>query len=228
MPLARALRFSAVAIRPILRAAVSTLALVSAGPASARAGTITLANHSSTTPPSCPANPCAVVSRTTAIQIKDGKDVNPFMIRRSGRIIAWSITLAVPSLNQVHYFDGREGGTSRAGLAILHNTGGLEYRLVGLSPVVRLQSRFGTTAQFHLAHPIAVKAGDVVALAVPTWVPALAVNYPATTSWRASRNTSQCGDVTIQTMQAVVGSSAAYECLYQTAQLTYAATEATG
>jgi hypothetical protein len=67
----------------------------------------------------------------------------------------------------------------------------------------------------------------VLALSVPTWLPALALNYPTTTSWRASRPATRCTDVALQTMQSIVGSSAGYDCLYQTALVTYGATETT-
>jgi hypothetical protein len=204
--------------------AASLLAL----PATALSTEITIANTGTVSPPSCPASPCAVVSRTTAVQVKDGSDIGPFTVSRRGRIVSWSVTLADPSALQIHYFDLHEGGTARAALAVLHNKGGLDFKLVALSPLEHLQPDFGKTTQFQLATPIHVAKGDVLALSVPTWIPALALGYQSTTSWRASRSTSQCLDVTIQTFQTVIGSSAAYDCLYQTALITYSATESTG
>jgi hypothetical protein len=62
-------------------------------------------------------------------------------------------------------------------------------------------------------------------LTVPTWAPVLALHYPTSTSWRASRGASQCQNVTAATMQFAVGSQATYDCLYQTGLITYAATE---
>jgi hypothetical protein len=209
-------------------AAVAAAALVLSLPASALPAEIAITNNGSVSPPSCPANPCAVISRTTALQVKDGSDSEPFTIHHSGRIVSWSVALAAPSTEQIHYFDEHEGGTARASLAVLRNKGGLDYALVALSPLVHLQPYFGRTAVIPLADPITVHKGDVIALAVQTWLPALALNYPATTAWRASRSAAQCSDVAIETAQSVLGSSASYDCLYQTAQITYGASEATG
>lgn len=197
-------------------------------PATALSSEIAIANTGVVAPPSCPADPCSVVSRTTAVQVKDGRDIGPFAIPHRGRIVSWSVALADPSPLEIHYFDLHEGGTARAALAVLRNTGGLNFKLVGLSPLEHLQPDFGKTAQFQLTTPIHVVKGDVLALSVPTWLPALALGYQRTTSWRASRSTSQCMDVTIQTFQSVIGSSAAYDCLYEKALITYSATESTG
>jgi hypothetical protein len=205
--------------------AATTLVLVA--PSIAPAATFTITNSGVVEPPSCPASPCAVVSRTTAVQVKDGAHQGPFVIKRDGTIAAWAVTLATPSVNEIHYFDGREGGTARAALAVLRSAGGLGYELVALSPIVHVQPYFGKTAHIRLADPIPVVRGDVVALTVPTWLPALALDYPRTTSWRASRGRAECTDVAIQTAQTVVGASAIYGCLYQTALITYSATETT-
>jgi hypothetical protein len=196
-------------------------------PALAAARTIQIANAGVVSPPSCPGNPCVVVSRTTAFQVTDGGGGTPFVISRSGRIVAWQVSLGVPVNSQIHYFDKLEGGTARASLAILENAGSLEYRLIALSPVVHLQPYFGKTADLQLSHPIRVAKGDIVALSVPTWLPALALDYPPSTFWRASRPHAQCLDVSLQTMQGILGSEAGYDCLYQKALVTYGATEKT-
>ncbi|HEX2703812.1 MAG TPA: hypothetical protein VHM72_10320 [Solirubrobacteraceae bacterium] len=206
---------------------LSAAALALAVPAVTLAAEVAIANSGVVSAPSCPSSPCSVISRTTAIQIKDGGDVDPFKIRRGGSIRSWWVTLAIPSTDEIHYFDTHEGGTARAALAVLRNVGGLDYKLVALSSIVHLQPDFGKTAQLRLTNPIRVVKGDVVALAVPTWLPALSLAYPATTSWRASRSAAQCSDVAIQTMQSLVGSSAGYDCLYPNALITYGASEST-
>jgi hypothetical protein len=204
-------------------AAALTLALAPA----ALAAVIEITNTGRVDAPSCPANPCVVISRTTALQVKDGSTRSPFTIKHRGRIVAWSVTLALPSSGQIHYFDTNEGGTARVALEVLRSVGGVGFELIAKSPVVRVQPYFGRTAAITLASSIPVVRGDVVALAVPTWIPALALNYPATTSWRASRSSSRCKDVTAQSVQRVIGSKASYACLYQTALVTYGATETT-
>jgi hypothetical protein len=191
------------------------------------ANAVQIANAGTVDPPSCPLNPCVVISRTTALQVKDGSTLQPFAIRRAGRITAWSVTLGLPSSGQIHYFDRTEGGTARAALAVLRDVRGLDFRLIAESPIVRVQPYFGKTVELRLSETIPVIKGDVLALAVPTWLPALALNYPPLTSWRASRSAARCKDVTAQSSQSVIGSRAEYACLYQTALITYSATEVT-
>ena len=69
-----------------------------------------------------------------------------------------------------------------------------------------------------------VKKGQLLALSVPTWAPALQVNLGGDTSWRSSRERGSCNDTADQS--ALVGSreSAQFYCLYRTARLTYSAT----
>ena len=62
----------------------------------------------------------------------------------------------------------------------------------------------------------------VIGLTVPTWIPALAVNQPGDTSWRASRKRGACEDTQMQSAQSP-NAVAQYYCLYRTARLTYSA-----
>ena len=193
----------------------------------ALAATVILTNPAGGSPPSCPDNPCAVISRTTAIQSADGSEANPFVVTKRGRITSWSVTLGTPDKQQVHYFDRHEGGTAQAAIGVLRSVGTADYELVAESGAVHLQPWFGKTATINLHKALRVKAGDTIALIVATWVPALALNYPASTVWEASRTSSQCNDVKLQTVQNVVASRATYACSYPTAQVAYSATETT-
>jgi hypothetical protein len=176
--------------------------------------------------PSCPHNPCLAVSRTTGFQVKVGPSNKPLAAPRSGTIVAWTITLAKPNAKQIKFFNANEGGLSEAGIAILRPQPkpNLTYRLIAQSPLVKLEPYFGKTAQFPLETTLPIKKGDVVALTVPTWAPALAVGFGNDTSWRASRKKTQCASTSTQTAQAQIGTSVQYYCLYQTARLTYSAT----
>jgi hypothetical protein len=140
--------------------------------------------------------------------------------------VAWTIALAKPNATQIKFFNANEGGVAEAGIAILRpvRKPNLTYKLISQSPLVKLQPYFGKTAQFPLESTIPVKKGDVVALTVPTWAPALAVGFGNDTSWRASRSKRQCANTSTQTAQTQVGTSVQYYCLYQTARLTYSAT----
>jgi hypothetical protein len=55
-------------------------------------------------------------------------------------------------------------------------------------------------------------------------VPALAVNLPTDTSWRASRGKGTCDETSKQTAQTGTNTLAQYYCLYRGARLTYSAT----
>jgi hypothetical protein len=205
------------------------LALVLALPAGAPATLTELGVLPATAPPtvpSCPTSPCLAVSRTTGFPVKVGSAHNFLAARRSGTIVAWTITLGKPSATQIKFFNTNEGGVSEAGIAILRPVPkpNLAYKLVSQSPPVKLQPYFGLTAQFPLETTLPVKKGDVVALSVPTWAPALALGFGKETSWRASRPRKQCTSTSTLSTQTQIGSTVQYVCLYQTARLTYSAT----
>jgi hypothetical protein len=208
---------------------IAGLVLAVALPAAALATLTEVGVLGATTPatvPSCPATPCLAVSRTTGFQAKVGKANYPLAVPRNGSIVAWTIQLGKPNASQVKFFNANEGGVAEAGIAILRpqKKPRLTYKLVAQSPTVKLEPYFGKTAQFPLETTIAVKKNDIVALTVPTWAPALALGFGNDTSWRASRQKSQCTSTSAQTVHTQVGSAVQYFCLYQTARLTYSAT----
>jgi hypothetical protein len=188
-------------------------------------GTLTEVGKTTTdATPSCPTNPCLAVSRTTGFQVKVGVTRSLLSAPRDGTIVAWTITLGKPMTKQIDFFNTNEGGPASAAIEVLRPAKRLFFKLIAESPVIPLQPYFGMTAQFPLAATIPVKKGDVIALAVPTWAPALALGFGNDTSWRASRPKNKCTDTTTQTVQTQVASSTQYSCLYRTARLTYSAT----
>jgi hypothetical protein len=212
---------------PIVIAASCALAL--ALPAGSLATLTEVGVIPETTPatvPSCPTPSCLAVSRTTGFQVKVENNRSPVVAPRNGTVVAWTISLGKPNATQIKYFNTNEGGPASAGIAILRpqTSPKLTYKLISQSPVVPLEPYFGKTAQFPLASTLAVKKGDIVALTVPSWAPALALGFGKATSWRASRSKSQCTTTGTQTAHVTVGSSVQYYCLYQTARLTYSAT----
>ncbi len=178
------------------------------------------------TAPSCPGTPCLAVSRTTGFQVKVGTSTNILSAPRSGTIVAWTIALGKPNTTQTKFFNTHEGGASMAGIAVLRpqRSPNLTYQLISQSPLVKLEPYFGKTAQFPLATTLEVKKGDVIALTVPSWAPALALGFANTTSWRASRPKTSCSSTSSQTTQTQIGTNVQYFCLYRTARLTYSAT----
>jgi len=203
----------------------AALAIPTAGSATiAEIGTVGAAKTPAV--PSCPTSPCLAVSRTTGFQVKVATAHNPLGVPRSGSVVAWTVTLGKPNATQIKFFNTNEGGVSEAAIAVLRPqpTPNLTYKLVAQSPLVKLQPYFGKTVQFPLETTIKVKKGDVVALTVPTWAPALALGFGNDTSWRASRPKKQCTTTSAQTAHTQIGSAVQYFCLYQTARLTYSAT----
>ena len=187
-------------------------------------GTPAPSSSSSSPSPSCPSTPCVAVSRVTGFQVRAGSAHNFVVVPRDGWIVAWTISLGKPDSKQTAFFNTAEGGLPSAGIAILQVIKVPSYRLLAASPIVPLQRYLGKTAQFPLAHSIAVKKGEVVALNVPTWAPALAVGLAKDSNWRASRSKASCNDTTTPATHTTIGSVKQYACLYSTARLTYSAT----
>jgi hypothetical protein len=203
-------------------AAVACVAL--ALPAAASAKLTEIGDVQPAATPACPAKPCYALTRTTGYQAKIGTKRGTHVIPRDGRLVAWSITLGKPGKKQIKFFDDNLGGTSTAQITILRPGAKLRYRVVGQGEPQKLQPFFGTTVQFALGTSIPVKKGYVVALTTPTWVPALSVNLPTDTSWRASRGKGTCDETSKQTAQTGTNTLAQYYCLYRGARLTYSAT----
>lgn len=174
--------------------------------------------------PSCPGTPCLAVSRTTGYQAKVGTVRAPFAVPTAGRIVAWTITLGAPKASQITFFNSNEGGPASAAIAVLAPGKSLNYTLVAQSPTMLLQPYFGGSVQFPLATSLPVAKGDVIALTVPTWAPALALGYAGDTSWRASRAKNQCTTTNTQTALSTISTTVQFYCLYKTARLTYSAT----
>lgn len=216
-------------MKRVITAIVASCGLALTLPAGSIATLTEVGVIGATTPPtvpSCPTPSCLAVSRTTGFQVKIETSNNPEAAPRAGTVVAWTIMLGKPSAAQIKFFNTNEGGPASAGIAILRaqKSPKLGYKLIAQSPVVPLEAYFGKTAQFPLAATLPVKKGDVVALTVPSWAPALALGFGKGTSWRASRPKGQCTTTGTQTAHVQVGLTVQYYCLYQTARLTYSAT----
>lgn len=196
--------------------------LALAAPASARI--VELGQLEQQATPSCPANPCLAVARTTGYQAKVGTQRDVFVAPEDGKIVAWSITLSSPSETQISFFDERLGGPATARITILRPGKRLSARVTGQSTVQQLAPFFGQTVQFPLGRSLNVRKGYIVALTVPTWAPALAVGFGNDTSWRASRPPDRCRETEEQTAQNVRGALTRFRCLNRTARLAYSAT----
>jgi hypothetical protein len=176
---------------------------------------------------------CRVITKTTAYQAQNGTKKAPVVVKRRGWIVALSLRLGNPDKDEIHFFNMNYGGTPRVGVSILRPVKGhrLHRELVSQSPVIHVQPYFGGVSDFALSTPLRVRAGDYVGITVPTWAPLIAVNQVSTYSWRASRQKkAQCnkpGILTRPTQIDTIGNEKLFNCSYDTARLTYTATEVT-
>jgi hypothetical protein len=171
----------------------------------------------------CPAN-CQAVGHVTGYQVQIGKHKNPFVIRQKGKIVAFTIRLGKPDKQQTQFFTNLFGGAPQARLSLLKTLPkGKQAKLVGQSEVFDLSKYLGSTPTLALSKPLAVQAGSTLALTVPTWAPAFAINLSADQAWRSSRAQNDCNG-TSQAAQQTVGTTHAYLCFYRTARLLYSAT----
>jgi hypothetical protein len=203
---------------------LAALAALLALPASAGARIIEVGGASATVNPSCPATPCEVVSRTTAFQQRVGATRDLYVAPRDGRIVGWTITLGKPKKVQTEFFQEILGGASRAGITVLKRGDRNYARVLARSPVQTLTPYFGRTVQFPLTTSLPVEKGNLVALTVPTWAPALALGLGQGNVWRASRGADACDDTQTQTAQTDINDLQQYKCKYRTARLAYSAT----
>jgi hypothetical protein len=192
-------------------------------PNAAQAQIIELGKPSQPATPTCPTD-CVAVSRTTGYQNKSGGPKGGFTtVHQDGRIVAWSISLGNPTKKQIDFFNSHLGGEPVAQITILQPGKQWRQRVVAQGEQRRLSPYFGTTPQFALQRSIPVKKGQIVALTVSTWAPAMAANPGTDVTWRASRAKGRCDDTQTQTAQARLGATAQYYCVYP-ARLTYSAT----
>jgi hypothetical protein len=205
------------------------------------AARVTVLGAAAPATPSCPTT-CQAVGKTTGFQTSITGARNPFVASFRGQIVAWSIKTGAPSTkpnpnnnNQSDYdfFTKTFGGPPRARISVLKpimkqiKAGHPIYKLKSQSPVEDLSQYLGQTTTFTLDTPLRVKPNNVVALTVPTWAPAFAINQSANTKWQASRKRGKCNetaDILAGTPQDALGSERAYGCTYNTARLLYSAT----
>ena len=220
--------------------AASLAALLGTGKAGAAARVVVLGAAAPATP-SCPTT-CQAVGKTTGFQTSITGARNPFAVDFRGRIVAWSIKTGAPSTkpnpnnnnqSDFDFFNKTFGGTPKARISVLKpimkkvRVGKPIYKLKSQSPVEDLSPYLGQTTTFTLDTPLRVKPNNIVALTVPTWAPAFAINQSANTKWQASRKKGKCNatpDILAASPQEAVGSLRAYGCTYNTARLLYSAT----
>lgn len=172
---------------------------------------------------SCPDN-CQAIGQVTGFEVQQGTTKNPFVRKRRGKVVAFSITLGKPKKSDVDFFNKLFGTPPQAQVVVLKPGTKNRYRVSGISPAFDLTNYFGSTPTFALPRPLTVKPGYVVGLTVPTWAPAFAVNLGNDEAWRSSRDPKRCDDVQQKAAQVTRGQLASYGCIYRTARLMYTVT----
>src|SRR3954470_14964743 len=207
-------------VRRIIPALAALIALAAAAPASAEVKEL---GGSAFPAASCPTD-CQAIGQVTGYQVQIGSAKNPMQISKPGKIVAFTISLGKPDKEQTQFFNNLFGTEPEARLSIL-KLGHRKRRatLVAQSEIFKLAPYFGSTPTFALAKPIAVGPRNVVALTVPTWAPAFAVNLGSDQAWRSSRSSENCNDVQQPAAQQTLKSTRSYSCFYRTARLLYSA-----
>jgi hypothetical protein len=213
---------------PLILGACSAVALVL--PAAASAQIIEIGRSEQSLPtPSCPADPCQAVTRTTAFQVTTGgkSGTGMFVAKQPGRIVAFTIRLGSPSKAQIDFFNANFGGAPQARITVLRPPiKGYSYRLTGQSELVDLTNYLGRQTQFPLLRSLNVSKGYIIALTTPTWLPAISLGLDNGNAWRSSRLQGDCDkQPPPPSAQMRLGSLRDYRCLYRTARITYSVTE---
>ena len=209
--------------RPSALAFAACAALACAlAPATASARIVEVGQAATEAVPTCPANPCLALSRTTGYQAKVVDSRATYVVPADGKIVAFTIRLGAPNRRQINFFEENFGKAS-AGLSVIRRGERLFGRVVAATPIFQLSDYFGQTVQFPLDRALNVEKGNIIGLTVPTWAPALSALTNDGSSWRASRALNACDNTDRQTAQVTVGALTQYRCLYK-ARLTYTAT----
>jgi hypothetical protein len=213
--------------RLALTAIVAALACLALAPG-ASARVVEMGSTAEPAKSNCPNNPCEVVGRVTGYQGRSGNVRNPFRVPHTGRIVAFTVTLAKLQQNQIQFFTDLYGTPPQVRLSILRPSRRkktrLDHRLIAQSPTFRVDQYFGASPSFALDRPIKVRPGYVVALTVPTWAPAFARDLSKTNWWRSSRRKGHCDNVGQHTEFTTLRSTKTFGCTYHTARLLYSAT----
>lgn len=197
-------------------------ALAAAAPANAEVRELGVGSGYPLVDPSCP-DDCQAIGRVTGFPVQIGDKKNPLLMNTPGKIVAFSVRLGKPNEEQTSFFSNLFGGESQVRLSVLKPwRTKRRHRLVRQSEVVNVQDYFGSTPTFALKKPLRIVKRNQIALTIPTWVPAFAVNQPSSTAWRFSRE--NCDNAEESAAQERVKSNRTYSCFKRTARPVFTVT----
>lgn len=180
----------------------------------------------------CPNDPCLAAYQMTGYQeVADNSKRRPYLIRRNGRIIAFTVKLGKLTQEQIDFFDGRFDAPASVRISILRKGKRKprlhDHRMVAQSEVFSVEDNLGTSPTYVLDEPLDVKRGNIVALTVPTWAPVLASEQKRSEFWRSSRSRDNCGTAEENAPPSAhtkVGSLRDWRCSYRGERLLYTVT----
>ncbi len=196
-------------------------------------------------PPACPkgsgASNCNIIlERTTAIQtVSDGAG-SPTTVRQNGWLVSFTVGLSNLSSNAstarriLHTLDTSYGGTPQLVITVLRPGPRHQFSVVTQSATFHLipflgqvlQEPFSLPPSFTQFTALPVRAGDVIALTIPTWAPVLSYDLSASKfAYRQSRAANCKNSGAGQNAQLTIGANARYLCEYAGTRVQYSATE---
>jgi len=217
-------------MKRLLFLALAILAL--ALPLAASGKIVTLGEADPALPTSkCPNDPCLAAYQMTGYQdVASNAKKRPYVIRRDGQIIAFTVKLGKLTQEQIDFFDGRFDDPASVRLSILRKGKKKprlhDHRMLAQSEVFSVEKHFGTSPTFVLKEPLTVERGNIVALTVPTWAPVLASEQERAEYWRSSRSKGNCGTAQENAPPSAhmrVGSLRDWRCSYRGERLLYTA-----
>jgi hypothetical protein len=229
-----------------LLAAVFTAAALALVPAAASAEIVELGKTpTAVSAPVCPKgvapSQCFIIlTRTTAIQTVSDGIKYPITAKKSGWIVSFTVGLSKLSSsitterNFLHTLNAAYGGTPQLALTVLKPAKNNTYTVAAQSQTFHVTPFLGQVLQEPMSLPpsfsqftaLPIKAGDVIALTVPTWAPVLSYNLSTSKfSYRQSRRANCKNAAANQTAQGTVGETQQYKCNYTGTRVEYTATE---
>src|SRR4051794_8953513 len=128
----------------------------------------------------CP-DTCQAIGHITGYQVQIGSHKNPYVIKRNGKIVAFTIRLGKPDAQQTQFFANLFGSPPSVRLTLLKKPKNdrprtNDLKILGQSEVFDVSRYLGSTPTFALDKPLDVQAGSTLAITVPTWAPAFTTN----------------------------------------------------
>jgi hypothetical protein len=232
--------------RFLLPVAALTAVALTAVPAAASAQIVELGKTPSpVVAPVCPKgvapSQCFIIlTRTTAIQTVSDGIKYPITAKQDGWIVSFTVGLsnlsssATTERNFLHTLNAAYGGTPQLALTVLKPAKNNTYTVAAQSQIFHVTPFLGQVLQTPMALPptftqftaLPIKAGEVIALTVPTWAPVLSYNLSTSKfAYRQSRRANCKNAAAGQTAQTTTGETQQYKCNYTGTRVEYTATE---